>query len=71
MEVAMATSFQERLEALERQKREHDDQWERARRALACLGDGVRLAVPRKLLDEIDAATATSPATTVVVGIRG
>lgn len=67
----MATSFQERLETLKRQKREQDEQWERAKEALARLGDGVRLAVPRELLDEIDGATATSPPTTVVVGIRG
>lgn len=67
----MATSFQERLEALKRQKREQDEQWERAKEVLGRLGDGARLAVPRELLDEIDGATSTSPATTVVVGIRG
>jgi len=67
----MATSFQERLEALKRQKREQDDQWERAREALARLGDGVRLAVPRELLDDIDGVTVTQPTTMVVVGIRG
>lgn len=67
----MATSFQERLEALKRQKCEQDDQWERAREALTRLGDGVRLLVPRELLDDLDGVTVTPPTTTVVVGIRG
>lgn len=67
----MATSFQERLKALKRQKREQDEQWELAQEALTRLGDGVRLAVPRELLDDIDGVTVTQPTTTVVVGIRG
>ncbi len=64
----MAT-IRERLEALKREKERQDQTWERAKQALARLGDA-RVAVPRELLDEIDGAT-TQPMTEVVVGIRG
>ncbi len=64
----MAT-IRERLEALRREKDRQDEAWERAKQALARLGDA-RIGIPRELLDEIDGAT-TQPMTPVVVGIRG
>jgi hypothetical protein len=67
----MATRIQEQLEAMKRELEAQDEAWQRAKETLARLGD-VRIAVPRELLEEIDAVTTvTQPATPFVVGVRG
>ncbi len=50
----MGTDIEARLAEIQRELAQQNEQWERTRHALACLGDEP-LAVPRAFLQQLDA----------------
>jgi hypothetical protein len=66
----METTLEESLEAIKAELRRQDEEWRRAKDAIAAMGD-VRIALSREALDRLETrSTTTTPARAVVGGLR-
>jgi hypothetical protein len=65
----METTLEEQLEAIKAELKKQDEEWRRAKEAIAASGD-VRIALPREVLEHLEARTTTTTARAVIGGVR-
>jgi hypothetical protein len=63
----METTLEESLEAIKAELRKQDEEWRRAKDAIAAMGD-VRIALSREALDRLEARSTTTTTPRAVMG---
>jgi hypothetical protein len=65
----METTLEAQLEAIKAELRKQDEEWRRAKDAIAAMGD-VRFALSREALDRLEARNPTTTPRAVIGGLR-